>query len=450
LTSSGVKVNFATTTEIVKVRARYGPARDGSCTLTRTTAAKTGKQSYTVTYPTTSGPATAVGNQWNVQLRGLSPGTYCYRVEGATSTTSTTYTDLLGAATAAPTFSTTPATSFAVVGDFGQTVGTGPDFTNANQANVLSQLSRGGVSFAVSTGDIGYPSGSQSNYGDLIHTGADVSAVFGPRYWPVPGGSIPMYPAPGNHGFNRTFTSLWPSTSVASASGGKAGNGTYQVNGSSVTGPDYWFAFNVSGWRIYILTAAWGVTVTTGSTAYAEDYKRHWAPGAAERTWLTNDLAAHASTPKIAVLHYPLYSAVRTGDVADDYLTAPPDGTSSVESLLASNNVKLALNGHSHVYERNNPHHGMVSMISGGGGAGLSPVDVGTEAKCAQVFPDTHQRVVAFARGWSPFGGSACNTSTPTSPAHVYHFLRVTLGAGTATVEAIDSTGAIFDTTTVS
>lgn len=450
LTSSSVTVNFGTITAIVKVRVRYGTSSSGSCSPTSATSATTGKQGYTITYPTSSGTATATGNQWKVQVSGLGSGTYCYRMEGTTSTTSTTYTDLLDSATVSPTFSTAPATKFAVIGDWGQTGSAAPNFANGYQANVISLLSRSGAGFAVSTGDIGYPNGSQSNYGDLIHGGQNVSGVFGPNYWPVPGKSIPMYPVPGNHGFTSTFTTLWPSTSIASSSGGKAANGSHTVNGSTVTAPDYWFAFNVNGWRIYNLTAAWGATVTTGGTAYAEDYKQHWAAGAAERTWLTNDLAAHATAPKMAIFHNPLYSAVRTGDVQDSYLTAPPDGTQSVESLLASNNVKLALNGHSHVYERNNPHNGLVSIISGGGGATLSPVDTGTAAKCAQVFPDTGQRVVAYARGWSSAGGSACNTTKPTSAAQVYHYLRISLGAGTAKIDAIDSTGTTFDTTTVS
>jgi hypothetical protein len=449
LTTSSVRVSFGTSTAIVKVRARYGAVVNGSCSLTSTTTGSTGKQGYTVTYPTSSGTASATGNQWKVLISGLGSGKYCYRVEGTTSTTSTTYTDLLGATAASPTFSTAPGTSFAVIGDWGQTGTTAP-YLNQAQANVIASLARSGVAFSVSTGDIGYPSGSQSNYGDLVHTGPNVSGVFGPSYWPVAGRSIPMYPVPGNHGFTSTFTTLWPSTSVAAASSGKAANGSHSVNGSNVTAPDYWFAYNVNGWRIYNLTAAWGSTFTTGTSAYAEDYKQHWAPGAPERTWLTNDLAANATKRKIAIFHYPLYSAVRTGDVQDTFLTAPTDQSESLEHLLARSNVKLVLNGHSHVYERNNPHNGLVSIISGGGGATLSPVDTGTAAKCAQVYPDTGQRVVAFARGWSSSGGSACNTTAPTSAAQVYHYLRVTLSSTTATVQAIDSTGAIFDTATVS
>jgi Calcineurin-like phosphoesterase len=449
-TSSAVKVNFATTASIRMVRLRYGLSSGGSCSPTKATPATTTRQGYTVTYPTSSGTATSNVYQWKAQLSGLTSGTYCYRLEGATSTTSTTYADLLGSTVTSPTFSMAAPDRFAVIGDWGQTGGTAPSYLNTAQANVISHMASGGSDFAVSTGDIGYPGGTQSNYGDLQHTGRDVSAVFGPRYWPVAGKKLPMYPVPGNHGFTSTFTNMWPSTSIAAASHGRASNGTHTVNGTSVSTPDYWYAFNAHGWRIYILTAAWSDSGV--SNPYATDYKVHWAPGATERTWLTNDLTANSAMPKIVVMHYPMYSAVSTGDdVQDSYLTAPPDGSQSVESLLASHNVKLLLNGHSHIYERNRPHHGMVSIISGGGGATLVPVNATVGGRCSQTYPDTGGAVVAVARGWSSSGGSACNgAAIPTSAAHVYHYVRVTLGSGTAKVEAIDSTGAIFDSTTVS
>jgi calcineurin-like phosphoesterase family protein len=449
-TTSAVKVNFATTAPIVEVRVKYGLSSGGTCSTTKATAATTSRQGYTITYPTGSGTATSNVYQWKAQLSALTSGTYCYRLEGATSTTSSAYVDLLGSTVKSPTFSMAAPDRFAVIGDWGQTGGTAPSYLNSAQANVISHLAGGGSDFAVSTGDIGYPSGTQSTYGDLQHTGRDVSAVFGPRYWPVAGKKLPMYPVPGNHGFTSTFASLWPSTSIAAASHGRASTGNHTVNGVSVTTPDYWYAFNVHGWRIYILTAAW--SDSSVGNPYATDYKVHWAPGAAERTWLTNDLAANSAIPKIAVMHYPMYSAVGSGDdVQDSYLTAPTDGSQSVEDLLASHNVKLLLNGHSHIYERNRAHHGMVTIISGGGGADPSPVDTTVGGRCSQTYPDTGGAVVAVARGWSSTGGSACNgTAKPTSAAQVYHYVRVTLGSGTAKVEAIDSNGTVFDSTTVS
>jgi hypothetical protein len=448
-TASSVKVNFATTAPIVKVRIRYGLTGSGGCSPSLTTPGATARHGYTVTYPTGSGSATSTGYQWKPQLSGLVSGTYCYRLEGALSTTSSTYVDLLGSTVTSPTFSMTPADRLAVIGDWGQTGAVAPSYLNSAQANVIARMASGGSDFAVSTGDIGYPSGTQSSYGDLQHTGPDVSAVFGPRYWPVAGKRLPMYAAPGNHGFTSTFTSMWPSTSVAVASQGRAGNGTHTVNGTSVTAPDYWYAFNAHGWRIYILTAAW--SESTLINPYAVDYQQHWRPGASERTWLTNDLTANPGMPKIVVMHYPLYSAVRAGDVQDSYLTAPTDGSQSVENLLATHNVKLLLNGHSHIYERNYVHHGMVSIVSGGGGAALNPVDTSVGGRCSQTYPDTGGPVVAVARGWSNAGGSACNgAAKPTSAAQVYHYVRVTLGTGTARVEAIDSNGTVFDTAAVS
>jgi hypothetical protein len=447
-TTSAVKVNFATTVSIRKARVKYGLSSGGSCSPTKASAASTTRQGYTITYPSGSGTATSNVYQWRIQLSSLTSGTYCYRLEGATSTTSSSYLDLLGSSVASPTFSMAPADRFAVIGDWGQTGSTAPSYLNSAQANVISRMASGGSDFAVSTGDIGYPSGNQSNYGDLQHTGRNVSGVFGPRYWPVAGKKLPMYPVPGNHGFTSTFANLWPSTSAAAASHGRASMSTHTVNGTSVSTPDYWYAVDVHGWRLYLLTAAWSDSV---SDPYAVDYQQHWVPGTAERTWLANDLAAHAAQPKIAVMHYPSYSAVRTADDSQDsFLTRPPDGSQSVEDLLASHNVKLLLNGHSHIYQRNRPHHGMVSIVSGGGGATLRPVDSSAGGRCFQTYPDTGGPVVAFARGWSSSGGSACNTAVPSSAAQVYHYVRVTLGSTSAKVEAIDSNGMIFDVTTVS
>ena len=74
-----------------------------------------------------------------------------------------------------------------------------------------------GAQFAISTGDIGYPNGSQTNYGDLNQTGANVSAVFGPQYWAVPGQSIPLHGVTGNHGQNSNFLNVWPEKATVRA-----------------------------------------------------------------------------------------------------------------------------------------------------------------------------------------------------------------------------------------
>ena len=55
----------------------------------------------------------------------------------------------------------------------------------------MSQIAVSGVRFAVGTGDTAYPSGTQTNYGDLVETGPSVSTVFGPQFWTKAGASIP-------------------------------------------------------------------------------------------------------------------------------------------------------------------------------------------------------------------------------------------------------------------
>ena len=69
---------------------------------------------------------------------------------------------------------------------------------------MLGTLAGSGVRFAVTTGDNGYPSGSQTNYGDLQQVGAAMGAIFGARFWPVPGASVPLFTASGNHGLSGT------------------------------------------------------------------------------------------------------------------------------------------------------------------------------------------------------------------------------------------------------
>src|SRR5205823_1916893 len=105
--------------------------------------------------------------QNSIMVYGLAAGTrYCYRVYtgGASSV------NLLGTDTA-PRFSTMSSSTsltFDVFGDWGDTSVTG-------QAAVDSLIAASGAKFAVSTGDIAYPNGTQTNYGNLVATGTATS-----------------------------------------------------------------------------------------------------------------------------------------------------------------------------------------------------------------------------------------------------------------------------------
>src|SRR5947209_2322810 len=135
----------------------------------------------------------------------------------------------------------------------------------SGQANLMAQIAGSGARFAVSLGDNGYPNGSQINYGDLQQSGADTSAIFGSQFWTVPGASIPLFSAVGNHGVSgvkHTDITTWTESTAVSSSGGRYQNDVYCcINGtfSSNYGSE-WYAFSAGNVRFYMLDSAWGDT----------------------------------------------------------------------------------------------------------------------------------------------------------------------------------------------
>jgi Calcineurin-like phosphoesterase len=440
LTRSSVQVSWATMSQSRGV-VEFGPP--GHCAA------------HTVVSPHLGSPIT-VNNvrefQNSVQIAGLGPfSRYCYRVAADTSPR----VDLLGS-DPSPQFTTLrrglgpSQLTFDVVGDWGDTTNGGVNngSLNRNQADIDALIARGHAQFVISAGDTGYPGGTQTDYGDLDQTGVNVSAVFGPHYWAVPGESIPYFSVSGNHGLNSNFLSIWPETTTAAGS-----NGTYSmVAYPSIDGsrpgsyPTSYYAFTTGRVRFYMLDAAWGDTNTgtaDGGTCgrrcatYQVDHDAHWTAQSAEYQWLKRDLAAHPGGLKFAFFHYPLYSDSATQS-SDLYLDNIPGHPGNLESLLHSNGVRLVFNGHAHDYQRNiaGP-GGVISYVTGGGGGQVQPV---AGHGCS--------RTDAYAIGWS-YGsrkGSACGAAPkPTSDAQVYNFLRVTVAGLRVTVEPINALGQAFD-----
>lgn len=446
-TTSSVQVTWATSTQSRGI-LRYGTA--GNCTANAV-------QSVTSGAPFTVNGVSEYQN--NVTIRGLSASaTYCYRVSTAGGT------DLLGT-NPSPQFTTldppngTAPFTFAVLGDWGDAASNGVDdgTLNANQAGVDAQIAASGARFALSAGDVGYPNGSQLNYGDLNQVTVPgsaatyVSGVFGPSYWTVPGQSVPLYSVSGNHGQNSNGLRIFPEDATVAASAGRYQMWPYSsidgINPASY--PDTYYAFSTGGVRFYLLDASWAdgnVGTATGGTCgshcamYQVDRDAHWAPGRAgnEYAWLASDLAAHPGGLKIAVFHFPLRSDDQT-QPNDAYLQNAPGSTGSVEQLLHDNGVRLAFNGHAHTYQRNvAPPGGVISYVSGGGGAPSTVV-----SHCASTD--------AYAIGWSNSSqsGSACGAAKkPLTNAAVYHFLKVTVGGSTVQVTPVDSQGNTFDSQT--
>ena len=421
LVADHVIVNWATDRSATSASVKYGPP--GSCTANTVAATRT---SITV--------GSVAEYQWKASISGLGSNTsYCYRVYLGS-------TDLLGAE-ASPTFrsqvaagSSTPF-SFAVFGDWGEVDANG---ANPDQANVMARIAESGVQFALTTGDTGYPGGTQTTYGDLQQTGADTSAIFGPSFWTVAGDSIPLFNATGNHGFNSVGLLNWPQDRAVSSSAGRYQMETYCcTNGtSSASYPSAWYAFDAGPARFYVLEAAWSSVNNGTASQYENDFDNHWTPTSPEYQWLKRDLESHPGGVKFAVWHYPMYSDNST-ETSSPYL----QGADSLEGLLAANGVDIGFSGHAHVYERNvKPAGGIVTYLTGGGGAKLEPIG----AKGCSAFD-------AYAIGWSYSAnrGSACGAApVPTSRSQVFHFLKVTVNGSTVTVTPTDSTGRTFDVRT--
>jgi hypothetical protein len=431
LVGTSVIVNWATDRSATSASATWGTVGSGgSCTpTTKVTAVRT---SITV--------ASVPEYQWAARLSLPASGQYCYRVALAS-------VDLLGG-DPSPAFTTqvpagsTATYSFGVFGDWGQTNAAGD---NPDTTRLLGRLASSGASFAVSVGDNGYPSGSQTNNGDLQHHAQDTSAIFGSAFWTRVGDSLPLFVAPGNHGASSgaatrsTEQINWPEDQAVATSGGRAVRETYCcVNGTkSASYPSEWYAFNVGRARFYVLSADWADSNVGTGTVYSDDYAAHWAPGTPQLAWLQSDLAAHPTGLKFAFFHYPLYSDQKA-QTSDTYL----QGAGSLEGLLASNHVSLSFSGHAHIYERNvaTGPGTFPSYVTGGGGGTLQPVG---EVPC--------HAFDAYAIGWSPSKsrGSRCGAATaPTSADHVYHFLLVTVSGTTVTVTPTDELGRTFDVVT--
>jgi len=384
--TTNATLNWATDLSQTTGYATYGAFGTEACTAHRANGSNTNIS------------VNGVGEeQWKAKITGLTPGTqYCYRLFFSSPTV-----DLLGPDPSPQFWSMVPAGSstpltFAVTADWGST---GADGTNSDQANLDQQIAASGASFILGAGDTAYNGGSQTNYGDLNQTGADISDVFGPSFWKNVGDRLPMFNALGNHGRNATYLGVWPQAAAAASSGGRYQMDTYCcVNGTaSASYPSAWYALDAGPARIYVLDASWSNSNVGTGTLYSDDKASHWAAGDPEYQWLASDLAAHPSGLKFAVMHFPMYADSPT-ESTDPYMHGP----GSVGALLSQYGVQFVFNGHAHFYERNaaQPGESFVSYVVGGGGATLEPV-----SGCGSYD--------AYAVGWSPSKskGYACGAA---------------------------------------
>lgn len=423
--NSYATVNWGTVQSLSTGAVRWGKAGSESCTAHYAPASRTvvnvnGVPEY----------------QWKATLNLVPDAPYCYRVY--LGSTAATEIDLLGS-DASPTFRTqVPAGSaepytFVVFGDWGYVDSRG---TNPYQANLASRIASSGARFALTTGDNSYPSGSQTNYGDLVQSGSGTSAVFGPSFWKMPGSFVPIFAASGNHGISNADPSHplilnFPEARAVASSQGRYVRDTYCcLDGtSSANYPSAWYAIDAGLARIYVLDSAWADTNAGTASAYQVDHDYKWTANSPEYQWLRADLASHPSVLKFAVFHFPVYSD-DVAQLSDTWL----QGSDSLEGLLHQYGVDVAFDGHAHIYERNLPTSvGLINYVTGGGGAPLG--GLGT---CS---PLDAYAIISFGSS-----GKSCGSApVPTSPAQVYHFIRVTVNGTHVTVAPTDSQGDQFD-----
>ncbi len=421
--NSFATINWATDQSYSTGAVRWGQVGTESCTA-----------HYTIPSRTVVNVNGVYEYQWKAPLN-LRPNTqYCYRVYLGSSPS--TEIDLLGS-DGSPAFWTqvpsgsSQSYSFIVFGDWGYV---GTSGTNTYQANLLSLMATSGARFAVTAGDNGYQAGNQASMGDLIQTGTNISTIFGPSYWKVPGASLPLFPSSGNHGYTSAGTpSLilnFPQGHAVSSSNGVYTKVPYCCldGATSASYPTIYYAIDAGLARIYILDAVWSDTNVGTATPYQLDHDYKWTTTSTEYQWLKADLASHPSVLKFAIFHYPMYS---------DNTTYPSDtwlqGTGSLEGLLRQYGVDIAFQGHAHIYERNPADSdGLINYVTGGGGATL-----GSLGTCSSFD--------AYAIGWGTAGKACGAAAAPTSAAQVYHYLLVSINGTNVTVTPVNSLGNQFD-----
>ena len=263
---------------------------------------------------------------------------------------------------------------------------------------------RSGVRFAVTTGDNGYPSGSQTNYGDLAAGRRRRSgAIFGARFWPVPGASVPLFTASGNHGLSGTAHARSDEL-AAGRRRGELGRSLRQrplllCQRHDVDELRERLVRLRRGARALLRARRRPGAIPTRAprASMRTTTRRISTPGTPEYQWLLADLQSHPSGLKFAFSHYPFYSDDKSQG-SDTFLQGP----SSLEGLLAQYGVNIAFNGHSHVYERNFPSAPgyPVTYITGGGGGTLEPI-----GPC--------HAFDAYGLGWSPtrLKGTSCGAA---------------------------------------
>ena len=242
--------------------------------------------------------------QWIAAVTGLQPGkAYCYQVRSGD--------EVLARAG----FRTPPAprsggaVRFVAIGDSG----TG----GSDQKAVLDHMFTVSFDLMLHTGDIAYASGTRwqlerfffGMYGDLL-------------------GSVPAFPASGNHEYETEDAAPYREAFVLPENGGPAGH-------------ERWYSYDYGDVHFVVLDTE--------------------KVGPAQAAWLDADLTANQLPWTIVYMHRPAFSSGDHGST--------PGVQQHFVPLFSKHRVPLVLAGHDHHYERTQPVDGVTYVVTAGAGA---------------------------------------------------------------------------------
>lgn len=296
--------------------AVIGLRLDSSCG----TSVRYGPDAQHLTQTAQSGQS---GTQHFVHLTGLQPSThYTYEVDACGTS--------LGAG---GTFVTAPAPGtrtvhFAAMGDFGTG---GPEEIQTAQA-----MSAVHPEFWLALGDDAYENGSESDW---------TNHFFQPLQSLIE--DVPVFPALGNHEYGTRNAQPYLDA--------------FELPTNNSQNSERYYSFDWGEVHVSVLDSQCAVGTSSSDCSKA-----------AQKTWLTQDLAQSSALWKIAVFHHPVYSTGSHGSTPQMQEFIP---------IFEQGGVDLVLTGHDHVYERTKPmkagqavaagtQGAVVYMVVGTGGAG--------------------------------------------------------------------------------
>jgi hypothetical protein len=187
---------------------------------------------------------------------------------------------------------------------------------------------------------------------------------------------------------------------------------TFFLPTNSANGTEYFYSFDHGD-------AHFASLYVPTPTRFAPSLTNGLWVGSVQYSWLTNDLAASAKPWKILFLHSPLHTSGphRFDDWDYDGVKDRLQLQQILLPVARQYGVQVIFSGHDHDFERFTPLSGVHAFVTGGGGYMLYHLT---------------ERDEASAQFWS-----------------IFHFLRIAIHGDTMSIEAVDTTGAVFDAVSI-